>query len=70
MHVYLRIVIRDQLESQDLTRQYLDPKNKTKQDRLSELACYVGYTVGGPKTFPSSRKIIFIVIMWYWLQCY
>ena len=27
------------------------------------------YTVGEQKTFLSSRKILSIVIMWYWLQC-
>ena len=30
----------------------------------------MAYTVGGQKTFPSSRKILSIVTMWYWLQCY
>ena len=27
------------------------------------------YTVGEQKRFLSSRKILSIVIMWYWLQC-
>ena len=28
------------------------------------------YTVGEHKTFSLSRKILSIVIIWYWLQCY
>ena len=30
----------------------------------------IAYTVGEHKTFSSSRKILSIVIIWYWLQCY
>ena len=33
------------------------------------LLCMHVYTVGEHKTFLSSRKILSIVIMWYWLQC-